>query len=425
MRRLTAVLLWSAIAAAFVGPGTVTTCAAAGTRFGLGLLWALAFSTVATFVLQEAAARLTVASGLDLGRALRRRSGTGATFLVGAAIVTGCAAYQAGNLLGAVAGLRLVAPVPPAPGALAVAAAAGALLWLGPARRVARALALTVAAMGVVFLATAAGLRPPASELVAGLLLPSLPPGSLLLVLALVGTTVVPYNLFLGSGLAAGERLPEVRLGLAVAVGLGGAISVAIVVAGSAVAGEFGFEALGQVLAARLGRWARPALALGLFAAGLSSAVTAPLAAAITVRSLAGREGPEWADRGHRYRTVWGGVLAVGTAFAVVGVRPIPAIVAAQALNGVVLPLAAAVLLTAVNDRRLMGAHANGPRANVALVPVVAVTFLLGGAAVVRAVMAALSRTVPAPVAITLATVAGTAAVLAARHLARRRGAGP
>ena len=52
------IILWSAIAAAFIGPGTVTTAASAGAGYGLTLLWAVLFSVVATFVLQEAAARL-------------------------------------------------------------------------------------------------------------------------------------------------------------------------------------------------------------------------------------------------------------------------------------------------------------------------------------------------------------------------------
>ena len=54
MRRLAAILFWSIIAAAFIGPGTVTTAASAGAAFELRLLWALVFSTVACLVLQEA-----------------------------------------------------------------------------------------------------------------------------------------------------------------------------------------------------------------------------------------------------------------------------------------------------------------------------------------------------------------------------------
>ncbi len=112
MRRLMNILLWSVIAAAFIGPGTVTTAASSGTRFGFALLWALLFSTIACLVLQEASARVTVVSGRTLAQAIReqfhgRTTGLVVVIIVLGAIVLGCAAYQAGNILGSVAGAGL------------------------------------------------------------------------------------------------------------------------------------------------------------------------------------------------------------------------------------------------------------------------------------------------------------------------------
>jgi manganese transport protein len=399
MKRLLSVLLWSIIAAAFIGPGTVTTCAAAGADFGLTLLWALVFSTFATFLLQEAAARLTVVSGRDLARALSHRGG-GSGRLAGAVIVVlaillGCAAYEAGNVLGAVTGAALAIPVAPAALTLAIGALAALLLALGNPATVARALAAFVALMGLAFLATAALLAPAPGEVAAGALLPTLPAGAGLLVLGLVGTTVVPYNLFLGSGLARGQALAEVRFGLAVAVGLGGLISMGVVVVGATLDGGFSFEALATVLAARLGTWAAPLFAAGLFAAGLSSAVTAPLAAAITAAGLFGDdERPaRWEPRSWRFRAVWGGVLATGIGFGLAGLRPVPVILLAQAANGVLLPWVAVFLLLAVNDRRLMGeAGLNGRGSNLAMALVVGVALVLGTSGVLRAAVAAAGR---------------------------------
>ncbi len=134
MKRLLSVLLWSILAAAFIGPGTVTTAASAGSRFGPVLLWALTFSTLACVVLQEASARLTLASGSNLGQALRRRfaggwRGAAILLLVLGAIVVGCAAYQAGNILGGVAGAALAVAVPRSVLTLATGLAAGGL-WM-------------------------------------------------------------------------------------------------------------------------------------------------------------------------------------------------------------------------------------------------------------------------------------------------------
>ena len=281
MQRLLSILFWSIIAAAFIGPGTVTTAGASGARFGFSLLWALAFSTVACLVLQEASARVTVVSGNTLAEAIRKRfhgglSGFVVVMIVLGAIVLGCAAYEAGNVLGGVAGVGMQIDLPSRIITLAVGIAAALLLFFGTTAWVARSLGAVVAIMGVTFLVTAILVKPPVGEIIRGTLLPSLPNESSLLVLGLVGTTVVPYNLFLGSGIAAGQRLGELRFGLTVAVLFGGVISMGILVAGTSVVGAFSFEALSNALTGRLGAWAGVFFAIGLFAAGFSSAVTAP-----------------------------------------------------------------------------------------------------------------------------------------------------
>jgi Mn2+/Fe2+ NRAMP family transporter len=380
----------------------VATAAAAGARHGLALLWALLFSTLACLLLQEAAARLTVVSGLDLGQALRRPYGEGAgrffvRLLVLGAVVLGCAAYQAGNILGGAAGAALGTGLPAPWLSTAIGALAALLLLAGSPRTVARGLSLLVAVMGFAFLLTAWQLAPELSALLRGSLLPSRPPGSGLLLLGLVGTTVVPYNLFLGSGLARGQRLGELRSGLAVAILLGGLISMGIVVVGTAVAQPFSFDALARVLEQRLGFGARALFAAGLFAAGLSSAVTAPLAAAITARSLLASAGDRrWGDRGPLFRGVWLGVLLVGVGFALSGVKPIPAILAAQALNGLLLPFVAVFLLLAVNDRVLMGESGRNRLAgNLALTAVVLVALVLGVTNLARAAAGALGFPLP------------------------------
>ena len=401
MKRFLSILFWSIIAAAFIGPGTVTTAASAGAAHDLDLLWALGFSVIATLVLLEAATRLTIVSGRDLAEAIRNRfEGTRTSLLVLllvlGAIVVGNAAYEAGNILGAVAGIQLGAQVPAWAATLVIGGGAGLLLWFGTQKVVANVLSVVVAAMGVAFLVTAVSLSPPVGEILTSLALPTAPPGSGLLILALVGTTVVPYNLFLGSGLAQGRELAEVRFGLSVAILLGGIVSMGVLVVGSAVEGAFTFQGLADALALRLGPWAAPLLALGLFGAGFSSATTAPLAAAVTARGLFEDGRGRWTAGTWRYRAVWGGVLGVGIFFGVVGVQPIPAIILAQALNGILLPFAAVFLLLAVNDRGLMGEEAlNGPLSNTLMGIVTAVAVVLGTTSVLRAVYSAAGAGAP------------------------------
>ena len=390
MRRWTQVLFWSAISAAFIGPGTVTTCAKAGSGFGVALIWALVFSTFACVVLQEAVCRLTAATGNDLASALRERFDGATRFvvtgLVLGAIVAGCAAYQAGNVLGAVAGAQLLKQAPNLLWVAAIGLPAALLLAFASIETVARVLGVVVGLMGLAFALTAVSMLPAAAELARGALVPTIPKGSSLLVLGMIGTTVVPYNLFLASGLSRGRKPDEIRFGLVVAIVLGGAISVAILIVGAGLGGSFSFAALAEMLATRFGGWARNGFALGLAAAGLSSALTAPLAAALVARGVFGRnDGDRWSERSWRYRSVWSFVLLVGLGFAASGVTPIPAIIAAQALNGAILPIVAVFLFLVVNDAGRMGEWVNGKAANVALYICVAVSILLGVSGVTRA----------------------------------------
>jgi Mn2+/Fe2+ NRAMP family transporter len=245
---------------------------------------------------------------------------------------------------------------------------------------------VVVAIMGAAFVVTALMLRPDVAALVKSTVRPTIPPGGGLLVVGLIGTTIVPYNLFLGSALARGQTLGRLRLGLGIAIPLGGLISVAVMIVGTAVDGPFDFVALSDRLADELGPRGRQLFAVGLMCAGLSSAITAPLTAALTARGLAGGTSRRWDERGARYRSVWLSVLSAGVFFGLTGVKPIPAILLAQALNGLLLPIAAAYLILVVNDRRIMGADGlNHARGNVALGVTFVVTVVLGTSNLLRA----------------------------------------
>ena len=97
-------------------------------------------------------------------------------------------------------------------------------------------------------------------------------------------------------------------------------------------------------------------------AAGLTSAITAPLAAAYAVSGAMG-----WpADYTNRhFRAVWLTVLIIGTTFAAIGTKPIAAILFAQAANGLLLPVVAVFLLIIMNRGDLLGDHRNTWKANV------------------------------------------------------------
>lgn len=292
-KSLLSILFWSILAAAFVGPGTVTTAAKSGAGFGTSLLWALAFSTLATIFLQEAAARITLVSGKNLGEliALQYQRMPWVRWVIFAALAFGCAAYETGNLLGAVAGYKVMGSVNPTLILILITTLSAAVLLIGKTRLIALIMGLIVALMGFAFLYVA--LKSPVDwhQVAIDSFRPGLSNANSLLVIGLIGTTIVPYNLFLGSGIGKGQALGEMRTGIVIAVLLGGIISGAILIVGTQIQGEFSFEALSRTLAGKLGPWARTFFGFGLLAAGWSSAITAPLAAAITGASLFGENG--------------------------------------------------------------------------------------------------------------------------------------
>jgi Mn2+/Fe2+ NRAMP family transporter len=384
--RLLNILFWSVISAAFIGPGTITTAAKAGASHGYELLWALAFSVFACLVLQEAAARLSITSGRSLGRVIAekyrsRKWGWLVFVLVIGAIILGSAAYETGNLIGASEGIQIVFSSEPWMWVLIIGLVAAIALLVPGLRLLARILGFLVVVMGLAFLVTAIMLKPEFIPITRGMLVPSLPAGSNILVLALVGTTVVPYNLFLGSGLAdKSQGIREMRFGLAVAIILGGIVSMAVLVVGTSVEGTFTFEALGNALSSKLGFWAVGFLGIGLFAAGFSSAITAPLASALTARDLFQKdEQDRWQEGKWYFTATWSLVLLAGLVFGSIGMKPIPAIIAAQALNGLILPFISIFLWITINDTTIMGKEGvNSLTANILYGIVVWIATLLG-----------------------------------------------
>jgi Mn2+/Fe2+ NRAMP family transporter len=350
--KISSVILWSVISAAFIGPGTVTTAVSAGSQFQLQLLWAVVFATIACIVLQEVSARITIASGLTLGQAIERKFGEQKGFwikwLVGGSVVMGCAAYEAGNILGGTAGLLLLVDGNSSVFTILLVMIAGWVLWSGQGKWISTIMTFLVGMMGIAFLALALNGSFTFSELIFSSVLPSLPEGSALLTLGLVGTTIVPYNLFLGSGISRGQTIPLMRIGLTISVLIGGLITAWILMAGTLVGSFTSFSELAREFQQKIGMIGVYALGIGLFAAGFSSAITSPYAAAMVATGVFGVE------KKNTVRLVWGSVLLVGFIFGISGVKPIPVILAVQALNGLILPLITAFLILIVNDRQLM-----------------------------------------------------------------------
>jgi Mn2+/Fe2+ NRAMP family transporter len=399
------------------------------------LLWALLFSVIATLILQEMTGRLGIVSRRGFGEAIRGQltnpvARVASILLVLSAIVVGNVAYEGGNISGAVLGWEevfgswnwtvgesgvgsaevtgtadLTVRIP----ALLIGLIAFLLLYHGSFQRILFVMTALVGVMSLVFVTTAVVISPDLSAVLKGLLIPRATSAEFLTVIALIGTTVVPYNLFLHASMVQGRytdpiQLSDMRKENAAGILMGGLISIAIVIT-SATAETLTHQPvqnasdMARQLEPLLGGWAKSFMGIGLFAAGITSAVTAPLAAAYAARGLLGWEekekkaemnGSEGAVEGvaqsttqtssfenPRFRAVWMTVLGAGILFSSLSYNPVRLIEFAQVANGITLPVIAAFLLYIMNQPTLMGEHRNSLRGNVAGLAVILVTILI------------------------------------------------
>ena len=383
------------VAAAFIGPGTVTLCTLAGVNFGFHLLWAMVLSIIATIVLQEMASRLGIISQKGLSEVIRSEIkhpiiNKLILLLILSAIVVGNASYEAGNISGGILGLETIT------GefrivlgnyslnilSFVVGIIAFTLLYIGSYKFLERVLVMLVLIMSLSFLITAFLTKPDIFNILEGALIPSFPEGSLLTILGLVGTTVVPYNLFLHASLVKEKwnnpkDLKDVRKDTIVSIALGGLVSMAIIISASSIGlGEISSAAdLAKSLAPLYGDFASYFLGIGLFAAGITSAITAPLAAAYVARGCFG-----WKSdlKSKQFRAVWFLILLLGVVFSSLGLKPIEIIKFAQVANGVLLPVVAGILLWMVNKKVVLGNYVNSKFQNILGFIILIITIFLG-----------------------------------------------
>ncbi|MGI9546987.1 MAG: Nramp family divalent metal transporter [Flavobacteriaceae bacterium] len=376
------------IAAAFIGPGTITVCTIAGVNFGYALLWAMLLSTIATVVLQEMAARLGIVAQKGLTALLKSEISIRAIRIlvlgiILGAIVIGNTAYEAGNISGATLGLEALfgsATNPLYP--WIIGSIAFLLLFMGSYKLLEKAFVGLVGLMSLSFIITAVMTRPDISEILSGLFRPTIPENSVFTIIALIGTTVVPYNLFLHASLVkekwnSSSDLPAAKTDTVLSVMLGGFVSMGIIIAATSIPVTDVTNALemAKSLEPLYGNAAKYFMGIGLFAAGITSAITAPLAAAYVVNNCFG-----WNAhlKDNRFRAVWFIVLLTGVCSLSLDIRPIEIIQFAQVANGLLLPIIAVLLLWIVNKAGVMGKHKNSLWNNILALFIIILVIVLG-----------------------------------------------
>ena len=381
------------IAAAFIGPGTVTLCTIAGASYGYSLLWALLLSIIATIVLQEMALRIGLITNKGLAEVIRvsiknKFINRLLILLILCSILIGNAAYEAGNITGASLGIVAIIGretlnyIP-----LLIGFIAFIILYIGDYKVLERSLIFLVITMSVSFMITAIMTKPDLFSLLDGLFMPKINSESLLVVLGLIGTTVVPYNLFLHSSLVKEKwndisKLKTARIESFISIIIGGIVSMAIIITAASVSNDNvkSVMDLAKGLEPLYGKFAIYFLGIGLFASGITSSITAPLAAAYVAKSCFGWSG---SLKSLNFRIVWFFVLLIGVIVSLLKLNPIEVIKFAQFSNSLLLPIVAILLFWLINNKTIFKNSYSYKLQNILVIVIILITIILGAKGVI------------------------------------------
>ena len=385
------------ITSAFIGPGTVTLCSLSGIEFGYSLIWCVIFSILATCYLQELSSRLGIISRKGLGDVLKENKNqlikNSSYLLIVLSLFIGNTAYESGNISGTVMGLETflgsgiidnssasVNIYPILIGIILVG-----IILVGSYNVFEKLLIGLVFTMSITFIITAILSKPSLGDLISGLK-PSVNETNYLYVIGLIGTTVVPYNLFLHSYLAKQKwkKIEDYKLSIPdtiISILIGGIISISIIITaasnnhfinGSSIKNAID---LGSQLTPYLGNFSKYFISIGLFSAGITSSITAPIATSYALSGIFNYKA-EWKDK--KFKTVAIVIILFGVLFSSINYNPIIIIKLAQFINGLFLPLISIFLLWAINQKEIMGNYINSISYNLLGIIIIMVSILIG-----------------------------------------------
>ena len=371
----------------FIDPGNWASNIAAGAAHGYALLWMVTLSTLMLIVLQHNAAHLGIATGLCLSEAATRHMRPAASRLVLASAMLAAVSTGLAEVLGAALGLSLLVPgLPYRAAAVLVLGVVGVLLFSNSYPRLEKWIVAFVSLIGLSFLFELALVRVPWGRAAAGWVVPSLPHGSLPLIMAVLGAVVMPHNIFLHSEVIQSRRWhledePVIRRQLKYefadtlfSMTVGWAINSAMIIMAAATCfGGAPVTEVGQaqrMLGPLLGPAAAVVFAAALLLAGLSSSITAGMAGGSI---FAGLFGEPYDVKDLHSRLGAAGTLVAATAIVFLIGDPFRGLVVSQMLLSMQLPVTIVTQIRLTSSPKVMGKYANGPALRVLLWTVAAV----------------------------------------------------
>ena len=357
----------------FIDPGNWASNFAAGSEFGYTLLWVVTLSTVMLIVLQHNVAHLGIVTGLCLSEAAEKYAPRWLARPILVSAVLASISTSLAEILGGAIALQMLVGMPIVWGALITTVLVIILLFTNSYKRIERAIIGFVSVIGLSFLYELFLVDIDWHVAARSWVVPSLPEGSLLIVMSVLGAVVMPHNLFLHSEVVQSREYNKgddrsIRRLLKYefydtlfSMGVGWAINSAMILlaASTFFANGVQVEELQQaksLLDPLLGNQAGTIFALALLMAGLSSTVTSGMAAGSI---FAGMFGESYHIKDIHSRV--GILLSLGIALLIIFFisDPFQGLLISQMALSVQLPFTVFLQVGLTSSRRVMGQYVN------------------------------------------------------------------
>lgn len=357
----------------FIDPGNWASNFAAGADFGYSLLWVITLSTIMLIVLQHNVAHLGIVTGLCLSEAATKYTPKWVSRpILGTAVLASISTSLAEILGGAIA-LEMLFDIPVIWGSLLTAFFVTIMLFTNSYKRIERSIIAFVSVIGLSFLYELSLVDIDWPLAARSWVTPSIPEGSLLVIMSVLGAVVMPHNLFLHSEVVQSREYNKkddasIRKLLKYefydtlfSMGVGWAINSAMILLAAATffANHIGVEELQQaksLLEPLLGNQAATIFALALLMAGISSTVTSGMAAGSI---FAGMFGESYHVKDVHSRV--GILLSLGIALVVILFieNPFQGLIISQMILSIQLPFTIFLQVGLTSSKRVMGQYAN------------------------------------------------------------------
>lgn len=357
----------------FIDPGNWASNFAAGSEFGYTLLWVVTLSTVMLIVLQHNVAHLGIVTGLCLSEAATRYTPKWVSRPVLATAVLASVSTSLAEILGGAIALEMLFDIPIPIGAVFTTLFVLILLFTNSYKRIERSIIAFVSVIGLSFLYELFLVDVDWPLAVRSWTVPSVPHGSMLIIMSILGAVVMPHNLFLHSEVVQSREFNKkddksIKRALKYefydtlfSMIVGWAINSAMIILAAAtfynngiLVGEL--QQAKSLLEPLLGNNAAVVFALALFMAGISSTITSGMAAGAIFAGIFG-ESYNIKDVHSRVGVVLSLFVALGLVF-VIG-NPFKGLIISQMILSLQLPFTVFLQVSLTSSKRVMGQYAN------------------------------------------------------------------